>query len=312
MAWLEITVNTTPQNVEATAAALTAGGFSDLVIEDQQELETFLEQNRSCWDYIDEKLQAQLQGLSQIKLYLEDTDTSGLSRLTALTESLGLSLTANAMADTDWSESWKENYPPVEVGDTFVVLPYWLAEDYESDRLPVILDPGLTFGTGAHPSTQMVLSAMAKTVKPDSRCLDLGSGSGILSIAALRLGAKEAVGVDIDPKAEDMARENAAYNGFSAPNFTALTGNVTSDRPLMDRLSQQHWDTVLVNIVADVIISLAPVLPAFLAFDTHLILSGILDTRLNDVLAALSNAGITPIQTFAKEDWRCLVAKRTR
>ena len=312
MAWLEITVNTTPENVEATAAALTAGGFSDLVIEDQQELETFLEQNRSCWDYIDETLQAQLQGLSQIKLYLEDTDTLGLSRLTALTESLGLSLTANAMAETDWSESWKENYPPVEVGDTFVVLPYWLAEEYAGDRLPVILDPGLTFGTGAHPSTQMVLAAMSQLVRPDSRCLDLGSGSGILSIAALRLGAKEAVGVDIDPKAEDMARENAAYNGFAAPAFTAFTGNVTSDRSLMNRLAHQHWDTVLVNIVADVIISLAPVLPAFLASDTHLILSGILDTRLNDVLSALSAAGITPIQTFAKEDWRCLVAKKAR
>ena len=312
MAWLEITVNTKPENVEATAAALTAGGFSDLVIEDQQELETFLEQNRSCWDYIDETLQAQLQGLSRIKLYLEDTDTAGLARLTELTNGLGLSLTANAMAETDWSESWKENYPPVEVGDTFVVLPYWLAEEYAGDRLPVILDPGLTFGTGAHPSTQMVLAAMSKTVRPDSRCLDLGSGSGILSIAALRLGAGEAVGVDIDPKAEDMARENAAYNGFAAPAFTALTGNVTSDRPLMERLSHQHWDTVLVNIVADVIISLAPVLPAFLAADTHLILSGILDTRLNDVLAALSAAGITPIETFAKEDWRCLVAKKSR
>ncbi len=312
MAWLEITVNTDPQKIEDTAAVLTAGGFSDLVIEDQQEFETFLDQNRACWDYIDEKLQAQLQGLSRIKLYLEDGDTEGLARLAALTDSLELSMSVNALAQTDWSESWKENYPPVEVGERFVVLPYWLADGYDGPRLPVILDPGLTFGTGAHPSTQMVMRAMAEEIKPRSRCLDLGSGSGILSIAALRLGADAAVGVDIDPKAEDMARENAAYNGFTAPAFTALTGNVTTDKPLMTRLSQEHWDVVLVNIVADVIISLAPVLPAFLGEKTVLILSGILDTRLNDVLAALSAAGIVPARTYSKEDWRCLVAKKAK
>ena len=311
MAWLEITVHTAPDNIEDTAAKLTAGGFSDLVIEDQTEFESFLEQNRACWDYIDEALQQQLQGLSRIKLYLEDTDTAGVAKLTALTEALGLAMTVAAMAETDWSESWKENYPAVEVGEQFIVLPYWLAEDYTGDRLQVILDPGLTFGTGAHPSTQMVMETMADAVKPQSRCLDLGSGSGILSIAALRLGASTAVGVDIDPKAEDIARENAAFNGFAAPEFTALTGNVTTDKPLMQRLSREHWDVVLVNIVADVIIGLAPVLPAFLGENTTLICSGILDSRLGDVLAALNNAGLTVTQTRAKEDWRCVAARRS-
>jgi ribosomal protein L11 methyltransferase len=213
------------------------------------------------------------------------------------------------MADTDWSESWKDNYPPVEVGDRFVVLPYWLADEKYGDRLPVILDPGLTFGTGAHPSTQMVMDAMTRAVKPGSRCLDLGSGSGILSIAALRLGATEAVGVDIDPKAETIAAENAGYNGFYTPAFTALTGNVTTDKPLMQRLSQQEWDVVLVNIVADVIIGLAPVLPAFLTDKSVLICSGILDVRLPEVIAALEKAGLTIQQIRSQEDWRCVVAR---
>ena len=186
-----------------------------------------------------------------------------------------------------------------------------LADSYEGDRLQVVLDPGLTFGTGAHPSTQMVMEAMAKAVSPGSRCLDLGSGSGILSIAALRLGAKTAVGVDIDPKAEGIARENALYNSFAAPEFTALTGNVTSDKALMQKFSLENWDVVLVNIVADVIIGLAPVLPNFLDENTTLICSGILDSRLSDVLTALKNAGLTVIETFAKEDWRCVVAKRS-
>ena len=310
MAWLEITIDTASDQIDRVAAILTARGFSDLVIEDQEELETFLDQNRAYWDYIDEELQQKLQGLSQIKLYLEDTDTASLARLEALAKEQGLTVAVQPMAETNWEESWKDNYPPQEVGESIVVLPYWLAEEYRGDRLPVILDPGLTFGTGAHPSTRMVMQTMEETVKPGYRCLDLGSGSGILSIAALRLGAQAATGVDIDPKAEDIARENALYNGFSAPEFTALTGNVTEDRALMDRLSRESWDVLLVNIVADVIISLAPVLPKFMGENTKVICSGILDTRLGDVVAALEKAGLTVTQRKEMEDWRCVSAQR--
>ena len=317
MAWLEIKIDTLSDSIDAVAAALTAGGFEDLVFEDQQEFESFLDQNRAYWDYIDEELQDKLQGLSCIKLYLEDTDADSMAKLEALLtklradSSLGsLTMTANPLPETNWEESWKDNYPPQEVGERLVVLPYWLADMDTQGRLPVILDPGLTFGTGAHPSTQMVISAMETLITPDTSCLDLGSGSGILSIAALRLGAKTAVGVDIDPKAEDIARENAAYNGFAAPEFTAMTGNVTADKKLMGALQQRQYDLVLVNIVADVIISLAPVLPQFLTEDSTLVCSGILDTRLSDVLAALRSAGLTVTTTYAKEDWRCVCAKR--
>ncbi len=310
MAWLEITIDTTAEKIEDITARLTARGFSDLVIEDQQEFEEFLEGNRDYWDYIDESLQEKLQGLSHIKLYLEETDAAGLARLTQVTRELGLSMTVSKMEETNWEESWKDSYPPQEVGETLIVLPYWLAEDYRGDRIPIVLDPGLTFGTGAHPSTQMVLEGMEETVRWGFSCLDLGSGSGILSIAGLRLGAGKAVGIDIDPKAEDIARENALYNGFEAPQFTALTGNVTEDHDLMARLSGERWDLVLVNIVADVIIGLAPTLPHFLSEHTTLICSGILDTRLNDVLAALKKAGLTVTKIREKEDWRSVVAHK--
>jgi ribosomal protein L11 methyltransferase len=196
------------------------------------------------------------------------------------------------------------------VGDRLTVIPYWLADTPLQGRLPIILDPGLTFGTGTHPSTQMVMEEMEHTVTEHSACLDLGSGSGILSITALRLGAKQTVGVDIDPKAENIARENAAYNGFAAPEFTALTGNVTADKNMMRRLAENHYDIVLVNIVADVIIGLAPVLPHFLDADSLLICSGILDSRLTDVRSALEQAGLVVTDIKAKEDWRSLCAKR--
>jgi len=309
MAWLEITIDTVSEKIEATATALTAGGFSDLVIEDQEEFESFLDQNRAYWDYIDEDLQEKLQGLSHIKLYLEDTDKAGMARLETKVNQLGLTMTVAPLADVDWEESWKDNYPPQEVGENLVVLPYWLADSYEEKRLPIILDPGLTFGTGAHPSTQMVMEAMEQRIQPGFRCLDLGSGSGILSITALRLGAASAVGMDIDPKAEDIARENAAYNGYTAPAFSAVTGNVNEDTALMERLAAERYDLVLVNIVADVIIGLSPILPRFLGKSSTLICSGILDTRLQDVLTALDTAGLSVTEIREKEDWRCVVAK---
>ena len=309
MAWLEITVNTAADTVDAVAARLTARGFSDLVIEDQAEFETFLEENRAYWDYIDEDFQQRLEGLSRIKLYLEDTDEAGMARLKDTVSDLGLTMQVSALPDTNWEESWKDSYPPQEVGASLVVLPYWL-ENTETDRKKIILDPGLTFGTGAHPSTQMVMQTMEEIVKPGYHCLDLGSGSGILSITALRLGAETAVGVDIDPKAEDIARENAAYNGFSAPAFTALTGNVTEDKTLMQKLAENDYDLLLVNIVADVIIGLSPILPDFMTGRTVLICSGILDSRLADVVDALEAAGLTVTAVRSKEEWRCVTAKK--
>ena len=309
MAWLEITVNTASKDVEDVAARLTAQGYADLVIEDQAEFESFLEENRAYWDYIDDEFQKKLEGLSRIKLYLEEGDEAGLARLRDTVAELGLTVEAKPLPETDWEESWKDSYPPQEVGENLVVLPYWLAEE-ETDRKKIILDPGLTFGTGAHPSTQMVMEAMEQRVQPGWHCLDLGSGSGILSITALRLGAQSTVGVDIDPKAEDIARENAAYNGFGSPAFTALTGNVTEDKALMGRLSQERYDLLLVNIVADVIIGLSPILPDFMGEHTLLICSGILDSRLGDVTAALEKAGLTVTEIRAKEEWRCVLAKR--
>ena len=309
MAWLEITIDTKSDRINSVVTRLTAKGFSDLVIEDQEEFEEFLEGNRDYWDYIDEDFQQRLQGLSRVKIYLEDTDTAGLSRLEDAVKELNLTMNVAALPETNWEESWKDNYPAVEVGKNLIVVPYWQAEE-TGGRTPIILDPGLTFGTGAHASTQMVMEAMEESVTEGYRCLDLGSGSGILSLAALRLGAKSAIGVDIDPKAEDIARENAAYNGFAAPEFTAITGNVTEDHDLMSRLSGESWDLVLVNIVADVIIGLAPVLPNFLTGKSELICSGILDTRLEDVKAALTAAGLTITSVREKEDWRCVTARK--
>ena len=319
MDYLEVTIQTASAGIEEVASALTAGGFDSLVVEDQAEYETFLEDNRAYWDYIDEEFQAELQGLSRIKLYLEvdGTEEKQLRKMEKVLAALkkrtkknlgSLEITSALLPETNWEESWKDNYPPQEVGQRLVVVPCWNPE--ANGRIPVILDPGLTFGTGAHPSTQMCMEFMEQLVTEGMDIIDLGSGSGILSIAALRLGAKRAVGVDIDPKAEDIARENAAYNDFHADRFTAVTGNVTEDHALMQKLSEKHYDLVFVNIVADVIIGLAPVLKHFMDENTRVICSGILDVREGEVHAALEAAGLAVEKTRAREDWRSLVARR--
>ncbi len=323
MDYLEVTIQTASAGIEIVVSALTAGGFDSLVVEDQAEYETFLEDNRAYWDYIDEDFQQQLEGLSRIKLYLEadGTEKLRLEQLETLLSSLKdrsagknlgtLEISSQLLPETNWEESWKDSYPPQPVGERLIVLPCWNA-DASDGRIPVILDPGLTFGTGAHPSTQMCMEFMEQLVTQNSRVIDLGSGSGILSIAALRLGAVSSVGVDIDPKAESIARENAAYNDFGADRFSAYTGNVTEDAALMGRLCAGGYDLVLVNIVADVIIGLAPVLGQFLREDARFICSGILDTRLADVEQALSNAGLEILERKEKEDWRCVCGRKKR
>ncbi len=321
MDYLEVTIQTASAGIELVANALTAGGFDSLVVEDQAEYENFLEDNRAYWDYIDEEFQAELQGLSRIKLYLEvdGNEEKQLGKLQKVLEALkkrtkknlgSLEISSQLLPETNWEESWKDNYPPQRVGEKLIVVPCWNPE--AQGRIPVILDPGLTFGTGAHPSTQMCMEFMEELVKDGMDVIDLGSGSGILSIAALRLGAKTAVGVDIDPKAEDIARENAAYNDFGADRFDAFTGNVTEDHELMARLSGRHYDLVFVNIVADVIIGLAPVLKHFMDENTRVICSGILDVREAEVHEALTANGLAILATRAKEDWRSLVAGRAK
>ena len=319
MDWLELKIDTSHAGLDAVTDMLEQQGVTGVMIDDEADFQSFLENNRQYWDYVDDDLLAQKKGVSRVTFYLErNEDAYGTvaavrMAMSALKkehpEYAPLLLTMADVADEDWENNWKQFYKPMEIGSRLLVVPEW-EEAADPTRVKLVLNPGLTFGTGAHPSTQMVMEVMENVVKPGFHCLDLGSGSGILSIAALRLGAESAIGIDIDPKAEDIARENAAYNGFAAPAFTALTGNVTEDTALMDTLAANRYDLVLVNIVADVIIGLAPVLPHFLNESSTLICSGILDTRLSDVLDALTAAGLTVTATKAKDDWRCVTAIR--
>ena len=321
MQWLELTIKTTSSAIEILADRLTALGYDSFIIDDQSEFEDFLENNRQYWDYVDEELEKQMSGLSQIRLYLEDGPgaSDAISDLRAQMELLkqqfpgqdlgSLQVELANLKDEDWENNWKQYYQPLAIGEKLLVVPQWLDPENPEGRIPVRLDPGMIFGTGAHASTQMCMIALEQAIHGGERVIDLGSGSGILSIAALLLGAATATGVDIDPKAEDIARENAAINRLYSDRFQAVTGDVIGDPSMMKQLSEGGYDLVLANIVADVIIPLSPVVPHFLRPNSLFICSGILNVRLEEVKAAIEAAGMHILAVNTMDDW-CQITAR--
>lgn len=320
MQWIEATVRTAPEGIDLLCAELTEAGFDSFMVDDSAQFHEFLESSKDYWDYVDESLAQKMQNLSQVRLYLEAP--SAQEQLSALRDLLSvlpgrypaskfgpLTIALDNVPDEDWENSWKEHYRPLPIGEKLLVVPQWMTVDDLQGRLPVILDLGLTFGTGEHASTRMCLCALEKLISGGERVADLGSGSGILSIAALRLGANSAVGIDVDPAAEHIARENAARNGFGADRFTACTGNVITDRARMEELAAGRYDVVCANIVAGVIVQLVPVVPHFLKPNGVFLCSGILNEREDEVRDAIAKAGLTVFASRREDGWSCILAK---
>ena len=306
--WLEIAVNTTPDKLDQVCAKLAAAGMDSLVIEDEQDFLNFLEQNRQYWDYVDQELLDRMKGVTRVKFYVTD-DGDGKKQLEQYVRGLDCEFTATPLTDNDWAYSWQKYYRPLEIGKRLYVVPEWLREEpVPEGRAPFYLNPGLTFGTGSHASTQLCLEGVEERALSGRDVLDLGCGSGILSIAALCLGARSAVAVDIDPKAVDVAYENAALNGIGRDRYTVWAGNVLSDAALAQRLAQRQYHLVLANIVADVIIPLAPQIPGLLEADGIFLCSGIIDTRAHEVEEALKRAGLTLGKKWEKNGWVALEA----
>lgn len=314
MQWIEVTVHTASGAIDLVADRLTVLGFDSFIIDDAADFQDFLENNRQYWDYVDDALAKKMQGVSQIRLYLAD-GPDAMEQIAMLKQQLALLRAQNPsvefgsldvklenVKDEDWENNWKQYYKPLAIGEKLLVVPEWLHPENPEGRIEVLLDPGMIFGTGAHASTQMCMIELEHAIQGGERVLDLGSGSGILSITALLLGAAHATGVDIDPKAEGIARQNAAINALHADRFTAVTGDVIADKAMMERLGS-GYDIVLANIVADVIIPLAPVVPNFLKPDSVFICSGILETRLTEVQAALEHAGMQILVAHQQDDW---------
>ena len=308
--WLEVAVNTTADRLDELSGKLINAGMTGLVVEDEQEFHNFLEQNKQYWDYVDEDLEKRMQGLSRIKFYVTD-DEDGKAALNKYAALLGCEYTVTPLGDNDWAYSWQKYYKPLPVGEKLYVVPEWERnEPVPEGKVPFYLNPGLTFGTGSHASTQLCLAGVEEHTEPGCSVLDLGCGSGILSIAALVLGADHAVAVDIDPKAVDVAYENAELNGIGKDRYAVRAGDVLSDHVLAAELGKEQYDLVLANIVADVIIPLSAQAPALMKKDGVFICSGIIDTRAREVEGALEKNGLKIIKRTEQNGWVSLRAKK--
>ena len=307
--WLEVTVETTDGEMEALAALLTMNGAEGLVLENETDFKTFLEQNRQYWDYVDDALLERMKGVARIKFYVTD-DEAGRLQLARALRGIENPVSTLPLKEEDWAYSWQKYYQPIPVGEKLYIVPDWeRGKPVPQGRTAVYLNPGLTFGTGSHASTQLCLTLLETCLHPRDSVLDLGCGSGILSIAAMNLGAGRALGVDIDPKSVDVSYENAALNGIDRDRYTVRAGNVLSDKALAAELGEKKYHLVLANIVADVIIPLAPQVPGLLEEDGVFLCSGIIDTRTREVEAALKEAGLTVIRKREKNGWAALEAK---
>ena len=311
MDWLELKLDTSPAGIEPVAELLEDHGVTGVIIDDEGDFKDFLENNRQYWDYVDENLYKEKHGLCRVTFYLSN-DPAGYNTLAqvriamaalkaAHPEYAPMLLSLENVQDADWETNWQKYYKPMEIGERLLVVPQWEKAEVPG-RIPLILNPGLTFGTGSHATTRLCLTALDARIRGGEKVLDLGCGSGILSIAALLLGAGHAFACDIDDKCVDVAYENAALNGIGKDRYTVRWGDAVSDTALRAEIGG-GYDLVVANIVADVIMGLSPQVRQFLKPGGLFLTSGIIDDRAAEVMDKLRADGWDIAEINDDEGW---------
>ena len=276
-----------------------------IYIEDYSDLE------QAAWeiahiDLIDEDLLQKDRAESIVHIYIEEGNNPAEAvsfisdRLTA--EKIAFRIETDGCSEEDWADKWKAFFKPTPVGERLFVRPIWI-DDYDAgDRAVLNIEPGAAFGTGTHDTTRLCLETLDKIIKDGDTVLDIGCGSGILAIASMLLGATEGFGVDIDELAVKTAKENGKMNGLDEPELKFVCGD------LADKVTKQY-DVVVANIVADIIILFSTQVRAFMKPGAKFIASGIIDTRADEVVTALQNAGLKLTERIEHGGWVCLVCE---
>lgn len=316
MKWRKVSLVTTTEAVDLISCLFDELGFEGIQIEDHVPLTE--EEKKSMYIDIVPDLGPD-DGKAVISSYvdmeldvkeLEQKINAGLDELDMFTKLGERKLSFDVTDDEDWINNWKAYFKPFRVTDDIVIKPTWeeLEEVKEGD-IVVDIDPGTAFGTGSHETTKLVIQGMEEYLNEDTKLLDIGCGSGILSIIGLKLGAKEAVGTDIDPIAVEVAKENAQVNQIKEGTFTVYEGNLIEDEELQKEVGLGAYDVVVANILADVIIPLSAHVSKFMKKDGIFISSGIIDIKKEEVEAALMKNGFEIVKITQMGDWFSFQAK---
>lgn len=321
--WLRVGIYTTPEGIEPLFGALLSAGIEGAEICDEGDFLNFLEQNRSKWDYVDDEVLKEKKTKTHINVFLRDDETGGaqLETVKECVEKLkntdigvdmgDLTLKFDDVPENLWFEKWKKYYVPIEVGESILIVPEW-EQSPKTERKVMKINPGMLFGTGSHNTTRLCMETLERIIKGGEEVLDIGCGSGILSILSLILGASFAAAVDIDAAAEHVAYENAALNNIFKDRYFVTSGNILEENPFEGTPQDKKYDIVVANIVADVIIPLSAIVSKFMKDGAYFMCSGIIEHRVDEVCEALRKNGFEIIEKNKDGEWFEMLTKRKR
>lgn len=314
MNWTEVNIYTATEGIELLCSKLADIGIKGFAIRDAEDFNEFLENKNGQWDYIDDDLMGLKNCETCVTVYLPD-NSQGADMLTSIRSMLAemkqsdtdriygrLEAELSNIREEDWANNWKQYFKPLKVGENLLIKPSW--EEYHDNdgRIILEIDPASSFGTGQHNTTRLCLELLEKSLSEGDRVLDMGCGSGILSIGAILLGAHSVVAVDIEENSVKTAAENAEKNCISPDRYTALCGNILGDEALCEKIGG-GYDVITANIVADVLIAMKDLFRRFIKDGGTLIISGIIEERMDEVVDAVVSAGFRADSTNIKDGW---------
>lgn len=322
MNWIEVSIYTTTNGIEIINGGLLRFGIDDAVIEDASVFEDFLHNETLNWDYYDEELVKMKDCESCIKVYLADNNQGkeSLGEINKFIEELKtqdndidlgrLAIETKVLNDEDWANNWKQYFKPFTVSNKIIIKPSWekLSEP-TNGKIILEIDPGMSFGTGQHHTTRLCIEQIVKYIDTGMEVLDLGCGSGILSIASILLGAKNVTGVDIDENAVRIAKENAALNNIYEDKFAAYCGDVTNNEKLQEKIGYNKYDMIAVNIIAQIIMGMSFTFPKFLKPGGLVVASGIIKKYVDEVVENFKGLGFEILEINDSEEWVSVTAK---
>ena len=314
MEWTEVNIYTTTEGIELLCSKLGDIGIKGFSIKDPEDFKEFLENKNGQWDYIDDDLMGLSECETCVTVYIP-TNGQGAEMLIAIKSMLAemkaadtegaygrLEAEMSSIREEDWANNWKQYFMPFKVGEKLVIKPSWEEYDNSDGRIILEIDPASSFGTGKHHTTRLCLEVLEKYLNKGDKLLDMGCGSGILSIGAMLLGAKSAVAVDIEENAAATALENAVKNHISPDVYKTYFGNILTDEKLADEIDDKY-DIIAANIVADVLIAMKESFLRYLKKGGILIVSGIIEERMDEVIDELKSVGFKEPEPEVREGW---------